>query len=104
MKNTLTKVCLLSGLIVFSLSGCYGGGSMIVCQRPLRPRPHYMVHRMPPPPMHHNVMPRAHHHSSPAPSFGPNFGGHGGPVGHGGHGGHGGQGGHNQSAPKSPRK
>ena len=86
MKNTLGKVCLMSGLVIFSLSGCYGGGSMLICQRPSRPRPHYMVHRTPPPPRHHHMTPIVHHHSSPSPSFRPNSGGHGGNAGHGGHG------------------
>lgn len=74
MKNTLGKVCLMSGLVVFSLSGCYGGGSMIVYQKPPKPRQHYIVYKAPPPPRHHGPKhfnaPRPHYqHASLPPSF-----------------------------------
>lgn len=73
MKNTLTKVCLMFGLVVFSLSGCYGGGSMIVYQKPPKPRPHYIVHKTPPPGHHHRaphfLMPKAPKQAFLPPSF-----------------------------------
>lgn len=97
MKNTLGKVCLMSGLVVFGLSGCYGGGSMIVYQRSPRPKPHYMVHRAPPPPRHHSAprftMPKAPHYASLPSSFRHNTNTPGGPGGHNG-----------PSAPNSPHK
>ena len=97
MKNTLGKVCLMSGLVVFSLSGCYGGGSMIVCQRSPRSKPHYIVHRAPLPPRHHSAphftMPKAPQHVSLPLSFRHNPNMSGGPGGHNG-----------PSAPNSPRK
>ncbi|MBQ4493394.1 MAG: hypothetical protein II972_02170 [Elusimicrobiaceae bacterium] len=73
MKNTLGKVCLMSGLVVFSLSGCYGGGSMIVYQKPPKPRQHYIVYKAPPPPKPHRaphfLMPKAPKQAFLPPNF-----------------------------------